>query len=57
MYTFTVDGRRALLDIILKEVKFDDDCDLDEIAQLMEGYSGADIQTFAGSEMIMELSL
>ena len=38
-----MDGRRALLDINLKEVKLDDDCDLDEIAQLTEGYSGADI--------------
>ena len=36
-------GRRALLDINLKEVKVAKDCDLDEIARLTEGYSGADI--------------
>ena len=39
----TVDGRRALLKINLKEVKLSGDCDLDEIAKLTEGYSGADI--------------
>ena len=39
----SVDGRRALLDINLKDVKVSDDCDLDEIAKLTEGYSGADI--------------
>ena len=36
-------GRRALLDINLKEVKVAEDCDLNEIARLTEGYSGADI--------------
>jgi len=39
----SVKGRRSLLDINLKEVKLDDDCDLDEIARHTEGYSGADI--------------
>ena len=39
----SVDGRRSLLDINLKEVKVADDCDLSEIARLTEGYSGADI--------------
>ena len=43
IFSSAVDGRRALLDINLKEVKLDDDCDLNEIAQLTEGYSGADI--------------
>ena len=38
-----VKGRRALLDINLKDVKVADGCDLDEIAKLTEGYSGADI--------------
>jgi hypothetical protein len=38
-----VDGRRALLDINLRDVKVADDSDLDEIAKLTEGYSGADI--------------
>ena len=40
---YTVDGRRALLDINLKDVKLAGDCELDEIAQLTGGYSGADI--------------
>ena len=38
-----MDGRRALLDINIKDVKIADDCDLSEIARLTEGYSGADI--------------
>ena len=38
-----MDGRRALLNINLKEVKVAEDCDLDEIARLTDGYSGADI--------------
>ena len=36
-------GHRALLGINLKEVKVAKDCDLDEIARLTEGYSGANI--------------
>ena len=43
VFCSTVDGRRALLKINLKEVKLSGDCDLDEIAKLTEGYSGADI--------------
>ena len=39
----TADGRRALLNINLKDVKLSEDCELDEIAKLTEGYSGADI--------------
>lgn len=38
-----VEGRRSLLDINLKEVSLDPDCNLDEVAKLTEGYSGADI--------------
>ena len=41
--TPSADGRRALLDINLRDVKMAEDCDLDEIAKLTEGYSGADI--------------
>ena len=44
LYLFTVaDGRLALLKINLKEVTCDPDCDLEEVAKLTEGYSGADI--------------
>ena len=38
-----VQGRLALLKINLKDVSKSDDCDLDEIAIMTEGYSGADI--------------
>ncbi|CAI8018474.1 Katanin p60 ATPase-containing subunit A1 [Geodia barretti] len=38
-----VKGRLALLRINLKDVTQSDDCDLDEIAEMTEGYSGADI--------------
>ena len=38
-----MDGRHALLNINLNEVKVAEDCNLDEIARLTEGYSGADI--------------
>ena len=37
------EGRHALLKINLKAVKVAEDCDLDEVAKLTEGYSGADI--------------
>ena len=36
-------GRLALLKINLKEVTCAPDCDLEEVAKLTEGYSGADI--------------
>ena len=41
--TCAVDARRNLLGINLKEVSLDESCDLDDIAKLTEGYSGADI--------------
>lgn len=37
------EGRRQLLDINLKEVEIDPDVDISAIADLLEGYSGADI--------------
>ena len=43
MCSSSVEGRRSLLDINLKDVKLHDDCNLDEIARHTEGYSGADI--------------
>ena len=39
----SVEGRRGLLKINLKDVKLSDDCDFDEIARKTDGYSGADI--------------
>ena len=41
--SLTVEGRRGLLAINLKEVKLSDDCDFDKIAKETDGYSGADI--------------
>ena len=43
IFCSAVEGRHALLKINLKEVKLSGDCELDEIAKLTEGYSGADI--------------
>lgn len=37
------EGRRKLLDINLKEVEMTTDVDLNEVAETLEGYSGADI--------------
>lgn len=42
-YVNLVIGRRMLLQINLKEVPLDDDVNLDEIAEQLDGYSGADI--------------
>ena len=38
-----MDGRQALLTINLKEVKLAEDVNIEEIAKLCDGYSGADI--------------
>jgi len=37
------EGRRQLLEINLKEVELGEDVDLDKVAGMLEGYSGADI--------------
>ena len=37
------EGRRQLLDINLKEVEKGDDVDLTKVADMLDGYSGADI--------------
>lgn len=44
VYSFlTAEGREALLSINLREVKTDGDVNLGEIANMLDGYSGADI--------------
>lgn len=43
MFLFSVEGREALLKINLREVKVDDSVNLNEIADKLGGYSGADI--------------
>ena len=40
---FLAEGRKKLLDINLKEVALSEDVDLEQIAETLEGYSGADI--------------
>ena len=40
-----MEGRLALLNINLKDVAKADDCDLDKVAEITEGYSCADITT------------
>ncbi|XP_076445056.1 katanin p60 ATPase-containing subunit A1-like isoform X2 [Babylonia areolata] len=39
----TAEGRRVLLDINLREVELEAGVDLDQVAEKLEGYSGADI--------------
>lgn len=41
--SFVGEGREALLKINLREVKVDESVNLSEIAEKLEGYSGADI--------------
>jgi katanin p60 ATPase-containing subunit A1 len=43
MIYLTGEGRLALLRINLREVKVGDGVDLDDIAERLDGYSGADI--------------
>lgn len=42
-FIFTAKGRVELLKINLREVELDPDISLEEIAEKIEGYSGADI--------------
>lgn len=49
------EARRSLLDINLKEVKLNDDVDLDKIASSAEGYSGADITSLCRDASMMSM--
>ena len=49
------EARRALLDINLKEVKLADDINLDNIAKLTDGYSGADITSLCRDASMMSM--
>ncbi len=55
--TCAVEGRRSLLDINLKEVSLSPDLDLDDIAKLSEGYSGADITNLCRLVELMQWKL
>ena len=37
------EGRKVLFKVAMKEVELGEDVDLDELARISEGYSGADI--------------
>jgi katanin p60 ATPase-containing subunit A1 len=50
-----VKGRLALLRINLKDVTQSDDCNLDEIAGMTEGYSGADITNVCRDASMMAM--
>ena len=49
------EARRALFDINLKEVKLADDVDLDKVAELTAGYSGADITSVCRDASMMSM--
>lgn len=48
-----LNGRKALLQINLREVALDEDVDLDDIANKLDGYSGADITTVCRDAAMM----
>lgn len=49
------EGRRKLLDINLKTVMIADDVDLDEIQQMCDGYSGADLTNVCRDASMMKM--
>jgi katanin p60 ATPase-containing subunit A1 len=53
MIYLTGEGRLALLRINLREVKVGDGVDLDDIAERLDGYSGADITNVCRCDKII----
>ncbi len=49
------DTRRSLLELNLKNVSLDDEVDIDEIAGLLNTYSGADITSFCRDAALMSM--
>lgn len=49
------DAAKALVEINLKDIKSGDDVDLDELAKLAEGYSGADITSVCRDAAFMSM--
>ena len=50
-----ITGRRKILDVHLRDKKVEEDTDLDEIAILTSGFSGADIENMANEAIIFAL--
>lgn len=50
-----LEARRGLLEISLKDVSVDDQVDLDDIAGMLESYSGADITSFCRDAALMSM--
>ncbi len=46
-------GRRAILDVHVKKIKLDPSTDLDQVAQLTAGFSGADLATLVNEAALM----
>ena len=54
---FAVEGRLALLNLNLKDVVHTADCDLEKIAELTEGYSGADITNVCRFDFTIHMNI
>ncbi|GAA0779225.1 ATP-dependent metallopeptidase FtsH/Yme1/Tma family protein [Roseibium denhamense] len=46
-------GRRAILDVHVGKIKLDPDADLDQVAQLTAGFSGADLATLVNEAALL----
>ncbi|PVB63166.1 ATP-dependent zinc metalloprotease FtsH [Labrenzia sp. 011] len=46
-------GRRAILDVHVKKIKLSPDTDLDQVAQLTAGFSGADLSTLVNEAALL----
>ncbi|ASP36101.1 ATP-dependent zinc metalloprotease FtsH [Labrenzia sp. VG12] len=46
-------GRRAILDVHVKKIKLDAETDLDQVAQLTAGFSGADLATLVNEAALL----
>ncbi|CTQ61922.1 ATP-dependent zinc metalloprotease FtsH [Roseibium album] len=46
-------GRKAILEVHVKKIKLDPDTDLDQIAQLTAGFSGADLATLVNEAALL----
>ena len=49
------EGRKVLFKVAMKEVELGEDVDLDELARISEGYSGADITNVCRDASMMSM--